>query len=138
MKNVVFCLALALPFSGTMAQEYALAVPSQLTVDVPPVVRQNRPPAFSGGNSAFQDFVKQTARFPERAYREGIEGTVYVEVYVLPTGRLQLLDIKGNVGGGCEQEALRIVGLMPAWAPALRDSEPVRCKVRIPVVFRWQ
>ena len=141
MKNVILCLALALPTVQIMAQSYAFERPELLMTDmadVTPVVRQNRLPMFSGGNTAFQDFVVQTARFPERAYREGLEGTVYVEVYVLPTGRLQFLGTKGNVGGGCEQEAVRIVSLMPAWKPALRQSIPVRYKVRIPITFKWQ
>ena len=138
MKNLILVFFASL--STAIGQSHTLGAQFQPffadSIDALPVVRQSRPPVFLGGEKAFQDFIVQNAQFPERAYREGIEGTVYVEVYVLATGRLQLLSVKGEVGGGCEEEAVRIVSLMPHWLPALRNSEPVRCKVRIPVTFK--
>ncbi|TAF01383.1 MAG: energy transducer TonB [Runella slithyformis] len=139
MKNLI--LTFFFFFCISMAQNHSFRAQLQPffadSVGALPIVRQSRPPLFSGGEEAFQAFVIQNAHFPERAYREGLEGTVYVEVYVLPTGKLQLISVKGRVGGGCEEEAVRVVSLMPSWLPALRESEPMRCKVRIPITFKW-
>ena len=138
MKNLILVFFATL--STAIGQSHTFGAQLQPfladSIDALPVVRQSRPPIFLGGEKAFQDFIIQNAHFPERAYREGIEGTVYVEVYVLATGRLQLLSVKGEVGGGCKEEAVRIVSLMPHWLPALRESEPVRCRVRIPITFK--
>lgn len=142
MKKVFLLLAFLL-LAGQVTQAIAQRIsfvptPQLLTdeADRAPLVPQNRLPQFPGGPDALTEFITETARYPQRAYREGREGTVYVEVYVLPTGKLQVLSTEGQLGGGCEQEAIRIVNEMPDWLPALRQSNPVRCRVKIPVSFR--
>lgn len=142
MKKV-FSLFVFLLLAGktthATAQQISFATTPQLMTDeaeVPPLVTQNRLPQFPGGPEALTKFITETARYPQRAYREGREGTVYVEVYVLSTGQLQVLSVEGTLGGGCEQEAVRVVSAMPVWLPALRQSNPVRCRVKIPVSFR--
>ena len=132
-------LLLAVRATQATAQQISFVTAFQLLTDeaeIPPLVPQNRLPQFPGGPEALTKFITETARYPQRAYREGREGTVYVEVYVLSTGCLQVLAVEGTLGGGCEQEALRVVNAMPAWLPALRQSTPVRCRVKIPVSFR--
>ncbi len=138
MKNLilVFFASLGIAFAQSHSYEAYFQPSFPDSIGALPLVRQCRPPMFLGGPKAFEEFIVQNAQFPERAYREGIEGTVYVEVYVLATGRLQLFGVSGGVGAGCEEEAVRIVSLMPPWLPALRQSEPVRCRVRIPITFK--
>lgn len=141
MKKLVLSLVVASSIGCAVAQNYALITNPEIVLadlNPQPVVRQSRPPMFPGGTKALQSFIDQTAHYPDRAFREGIEGTLYVEVSVLADGHLQILGIKGYLGGGCEQEAARTVSLMPRWNPALRASEPVSSKVRIPVTFKWQ
>jgi TonB family protein len=142
MKKLFLLLVLLLmvgKVTQATAQQISFVNTTQLLTDeteVPPLVPQNRLPQFPGGSEALTRFITETARYPLRAYREGREGTVYVEVYVLPTGKLQVLSVEGQLGGGCEQEAVRVVNEMPAWLPALRQSNPVKCRVKIPVSFR--
>jgi protein TonB len=136
---LLIILLLAGQLTKVTAQQISFVTTPQLLTDEAdsaPLVPQNRLPQFRGGPEALTKFITETARYPQRAYREGREGTVYVEVYVLSTGKLQVLSVEGKLGGGCEQEALRVVNEMPDWLPALRQSNPVRCRVKIPVSFR--
>ncbi len=139
MKKSVLCLLLALTIDQAMSQKMNFTeVANQIGDDIadfPPVVRKSSPPRFPGDENAFQDFVSQTVRYPERALNEKIEGAIYVVVNVSPTGLMQIVAMKGHLGGGCEQEAMRVVSSMPCWKPALQNSEPVSCKVMIPIKF---
>ena len=139
MKKLIINLALIAQVGLAAAQGSASIHEIQMGFEEEtplPVVRQTRPPMFPGGAEAFEKFVSQTARYPRRAFYEGIEGTLYVEIYVLSTGKVQILKIKSDLGAGCEEEAVRVVSLMPYWLPALQESEPVRRKVRIPFTFK--
>ena len=139
MKKLIISLALIAQVGLAAAQGSASIYEIQMgsEEETPlPVVRQTRPPMFPGGAEAFEKFVSQTARYPQRAFYEGIEGTVYVEMYVLFTGQLRVLKVESDLGADCEEEAIRIVSLMPHWLPALQESEPVRRKVRIPFIFK--
>jgi periplasmic protein TonB len=140
MKKLLLVLCCSMAGIGCLqAQEYHFATITEI-VEMPnaqpPVVRQSCPPSFLGGHQSLEKFIKQHARYPERALREGITGTIYVKVRVLETGQLTILGVDGYLGGGCEQEALRLVSLMPPWNPALRHSVPVSCRVRIPIIFQ--
>jgi periplasmic protein TonB len=132
---LLFMLLLSLE---TISQQFSLLNPLVEDLDdLPPLVLKSCPPKFPGGDDAFQRFVKQTAQFPQRAFNEKIDGTLYVEAKIQPNGAIQILGLKGKLGGGCEKEALRIVEAMPCWEPALQTGEPVKCKILIPIVFKY-
>ena len=44
----------------------------------------------------------------------------------------------GGIGGGCDEEALRVVQSMPNWKPGKQRGKPVRVKYTVPVNFRLQ
>lgn len=140
MKKLPLLLMLLLSLESISQQfsqvKYQNAMAENMD-DLPPLVLKSSPPKFPGGDEAFRSFVKQTAQFPERAYNEQIEGTIYVVANIKPNGAIQIIGLKGKLGGGCEKEALRIVDAMPCWEPALEAGEPVKCKIILPIVFKY-
>lgn len=139
MKKMVFTLWMSSLCFVALAQSYSFGNTQELILHeltLPPVVKQTRPPEFTGGTKALTDYIKQTTSYPQRALLEKLEGTVYVEVRVMTDGKIVPLQVIGWIGGGCEEEALRIITHMPPWQPALVESQPVARKIRIPVVFR--
>lgn len=139
MRTIVFTLCVFHWYFTALAQSYSFGNSQELIHDeliLPPVVKQTRPPEFTGGTKALSDYIKQTTSYPQRALLEKLEGTVYVEVRVMTDGKIVPLQVIGRIGGGCEEEALRIIARMPPWQPALAESRPVACKLRIPVIFR--
>ena len=66
----------------------------------------------------------------------GIEGTVYVVFVVNTDGSIQDVVILRGVGGGCDEEAVRVVKNAPAWEPGRQRGRPVRVKMRLPIRFK--
>ncbi|GAB3850781.1 hypothetical protein GCM10028822_16610 [Hymenobacter terrigena] len=95
-------------------------------------------PSFPGGESAYYAFVRQTARFPEEALKQGLSGTVYVSFVVDQQGRIVDAEVAKGCGHGFDEEALRVIRLMPWWTPGLVGGKPVRVArtMSVPFLFR--
>ncbi len=94
-------------------------------------------PMFPGGVDSMYAFIRQNLRWPETA-QGAITGKVYVQVVVEPDGILTNHRILRDIGGGCGDEALRVVKLMPRWSPGKIDGKPVRTLYNMAVNFSLQ
>lgn len=74
-------------------------------------------PAFPGGEFKMYEFLAMNVRYPQRAREDGYSGTVYVRFVVEPDGTITNIEVAKGVGGGCSEEAVRIVKMMPNWIP---------------------
>lgn len=79
------------------------------------------------------EFVYGNVKYPETA--DGISGTVIVGFIVEKDGSLDHLKIVRDIGGGCGEEALRVVRMMPRWIPGAQHGNPVRVEYQLPVKF---
>lgn len=95
-------------------------------------------PQFPGGEAAYRAYVRQNAHFPEEAQNKKASGTVYVGFVVDEQGRIVDAEVVKGVGFGLDQEALRLIRLMPWWTPGTMAGKPVRVSrtLGIPFVFR--
>ena len=64
------------------------------------------------------------------------EGLVVIRFTVEKDGRLTNHKILRDIGGGCGQEALRVVKLMPNWVPATQRGKVVRSLYNVPIKFK--
>jgi len=90
-------------------------------------------PELIGGLSALQ----QQIRYPEMARRAGIQGLVIVQFIVNERGEIENPRILRGIGGGCDEEALRVVR-SARFNPGLQRGRPVRVQYQLPVMFRLQ
>ena len=95
-------------------------------------------PEFPGGDRALMDFVKDNIHYPAEAKEKGIKGLLYVNFIVEPDGSLSNIKVLKGVGGGCDEEAIRIVESMPKFKPGMQNGEAVRVSYTIPVIFRLE
>ncbi|MBL7798970.1 MAG: energy transducer TonB [Saprospiraceae bacterium] len=72
--------------------------------------------------------------YPGEALRQGIEGEVVILVNVTANGSAYP-KIFSDIGGGCGEEALRIVG-SKYWLPARINGYPVESTLMVPIRFR--
>jgi TonB family protein len=92
-------------------------------------------PQFPGGESARIAFMGSNIRYPQEAMEEGIQGTVYVSFVVEKDGSISNIKILRDIGGGCGQEAVRVVSMMPKWEPGTQRGKAVRVQFNMPVTF---
>ncbi|MCX6231468.1 MAG: energy transducer TonB [Bacteroidetes bacterium] len=91
---------------------------------------------FPGGDKELWKFIDKNMIYPFSASEKGIQGTVYVRFVVEIDGKLSKIAIVKGLSGGFNEEALRIVGMMPDWIPAKREGKPYRSGVLLPIRFR--
>ena len=95
-------------------------------------------PKFPGGDEAYRSYIGHNARFPEEALKRHISGTVYVSFVVDEQGRITNAEILKGSGNGFDEEALRLIRLMPWWSPGLVAGKPVRVARTLAIPFMYQ
>jgi protein TonB len=91
-----------------------------------------------GGLSTFYKYVSQNLKYPRLARNNAIEGRVYIEFVVEKDGSLTDIKTLKGIGGGCDEEACRIIGGAPNWKPGKQRGNPVRVKMVFPILFRLE
>ncbi|TWV99754.1 energy transducer TonB [Chitinophaga pinensis] len=93
-------------------------------------------PSFPGGEEALSKFLQKNLRYPRLAQETGIEGKVFVQFVVNTDGRISDVQTVGATkGGGLEEEAVRVVKMMPNWKPGKQNREPVMVRFNLPIGF---
>jgi TonB family protein len=93
-------------------------------------------PEFPKGDAKMYEFLGKKMMYPKEARDQNIQGRVYISFIVMEDGSLEELQILRGIGGGCDEETIRVVKMMPKWLPGLIDNKPVRVRFNLPVVFK--
>lgn len=93
-------------------------------------------PEFPDGMAAMYTFLKKHLDFPQLAVDMGISGTVYVQFVVTKEGLIENATVVRGPGGGLNQEALRVVNMMPAWKPGKHNGKAVAVNFTLPIKFQ--
>jgi protein TonB len=92
-------------------------------------------PEFLGGKDSLYAYIARNIVYPEAAKKEKIEGQVYVSFIVEKDGQVSSVKLLRDIGGGCGEEAIRVVKSMPKWKPGTQRGKPVRVQYHIPLHF---
>ena len=95
-------------------------------------------PSFPGGDAARMKFLQENIKYPQMARESGIQGTVYVTFVVEPDGSVSDVRVLRGIGGGCDEEAVRVIKEMPKWNPGQQRGKPVRVQFNMPIKFTLQ
>lgn len=93
-------------------------------------------PAFPDGEAAMFGFISKHIDYPDMAKNNGIEGTVYVSFVVEKDGSITNVQVRRDIGGGCGEEAVRVVKMMPNWLPGKQRGVPVRVQFNLPIKYK--
>ncbi len=107
-----------------------------LVVNIP-LTTKDQLPGYPGGQEMLSTFIKKNIRYPEAARKAGIKGTVCISFIVKPDGSLSKIGLaKGVVGGSAlNDEALRVVKMMPNWTPGKKNGTVVDVLFSLPIKF---
>ncbi len=93
-------------------------------------------PKFPGGEKALMDYVSNNVKYPEEAKNKNIAGRVFVSFVVEKDGSIGEVKVLRGIGGGCDEEAVRVIKGMPKWKPGMQKGKPVRVSYQIPIYFK--
>lgn len=92
-------------------------------------------PQFPGGDAALLKWMHDTMKYPTYAQDNGIRGTVLVGFVVNKDGSVVEPKIIKGVDKSLDNEALRMISLMPKWSPGKQHNKPVRVRYQVPIRF---
>jgi periplasmic protein TonB len=93
-------------------------------------------PEYAGGNAALSKFLQKNLRYPNPAANAGVSGKVYVQFVVGQDGAISKVDILKGLGFGCDEEAERVIKLMPHWSAGKQSGRAVAVKFTLPISFQ--
>lgn len=128
---------------NTQMEEYVAPPPSVdvkdeeiVEAEIFTVVEES--PSFPGGEEARIRFLQENIEYPQMARESGIQGTVYMTFVVEPSGSVSAVRVLRGIGGGCDEEAIRVIQKMPKWNPGKQRGKPVRVQFTMPIKFTLQ
>lgn len=108
----------------------------ELPEDNTPFTTVEVQPSFMGGNSEMYKFLGKNLKYPSAAQRANIQGKVFLSFIVEKDGSITDIETMKGIGFGCDEEAMRVVKLMPKWIAGKQNGRNVRVKFTIPVFFK--
>ena len=93
-------------------------------------------PQFPGGETALLDFVYMNLKYPESAIKEKKEGKVFLRFVVTETGEIEKIQVVRSLQPDCDNEAIRVVKMLPKFIPGKYSGKPMSFWYTLPVTFK--
>ena len=93
-------------------------------------------PEFPGGWSAFMTWLTKNLKYPASAKQKKIQGTVVVSFIVNKDGSVASTKVSTSVDPLLDNEALRVMKMMPKWKPGMDKNKVCRTMIAVPIVFQ--
>jgi TonB family protein len=106
--------------------------------DAEPIAFMEQQPEYPGGQSALSAFLNKNLQYPKQASEMSITGRVFIRFMVEADGIISNIKVIRGIGGGCDEEAVRVIKLMPKWIPGKQNGQPVKSYFTLPIVFNSQ
>jgi TonB family protein len=97
------------------------------------VETQPNPP---GGMAGWNQYLATNLNYPAEARSMGIEGTVIVVFVVNSDGSISDVEILRGIGGGADEEAIRVIENAPNWEPGKQRDRVINTRMRLPIRFK--
>lgn len=131
--KLILTLSLTL-FFGLIAKTEAQVTMSKIEGVYQTVPDMPIPPG--GSVESFIKYFQENMKYPELAKEKGIEGLVAVSFVVREDGSVNNVAILRGIGGGCDEEAYRLVKESGTWTPGKIDGKVVAVQMRLPIQFK--
>lgn len=92
-------------------------------------------PQYPGGQDSLMAFLAQNIKYPKEAVNKKITGRVITQFIVNKDGKVTNPKVLRGIGGGCDEEAIRVINLIPAWNPGKVKGKEVNVYFTLPIVF---
>lgn len=99
----------------------------------------DRKAEFIGGNEAMEKFIIANLKYPEKLELDTSIKTrkVFMKFMVDKTGKVNEVSVMKGIKGckDCSEEAIRVVGMMPNWSPAIEENVAIDTWFTLPITF---
>ena len=96
-------------------------------------------PEYPGGEAEMRKFIAENVQYPEDAKLSGAFGTAYIKFVVDKSGKVTLPDvIKSSGTESIDNEALRVIKLLPDFKPGMQRGQAVDVQLTVPIKFSME
>ena len=81
-------------------------------------------------------FIAENLKYPEEALRNNLEGRVMLRFVVSAEGSVKRIEVMRSVHPVLDEEAIRVINLLPDWKPGRQNGKPVPVWFSVPVYFQ--
>lgn len=93
-------------------------------------------PYFNNKNITIGSYLRSELKYPDQAKEFEISGTVTLSFIIETDGKASNITIENSVGGGCDNEAIRLMQNL-LWTPAIKNDKLVRVKTTQDITFQF-
>jgi TonB family protein len=80
-------------------------------------------------------YLQENLHYPDTARKYNISGRVIIKFVVNEDGHISNCTVTKSIGGGCDEEALRVVKSFPRWRPGYQNGKAVKVYFTLPIVY---
>jgi protein TonB len=106
-----------------------------IPVEKEPEVIVKEMPVFPGGEKALLSFISQNLKYPDEAIRNNLFGKVIIKFAVAADGSVRRIEVLRSINPLLDQEAVRVISMLPKWKPGKQNGVPVAVWYFVPVSF---
>jgi periplasmic protein TonB len=103
--------------------------------EILPLAGISEMPEFQGGDEGRIKFFSENLKYPQIAKEIGVQGKVFFTFVVEKDGSISDIKLLRGIGSGCDEEASRVVAMMPKWKPGRQNGKEVRVQFNMPISF---
>ncbi len=92
-------------------------------------------PYFANPQVTLAGFLRTNLVYPDQAKQFEIQGTVKLKFVVETDGRASNIVVENSVGGGCDNEAIRLIQSL-VWTPGVKNDSLVRTRMSQEITFQ--
>jgi periplasmic protein TonB len=93
-------------------------------------------PSFPGGDVELFKFIYDNIQYPEIAKENNIQGKVIMRFCVTSKGTVDQVSVTRGVDPSLDEEAIRVIKLLPLFKPGKQGGKPVNVWYSIPISFQ--
>lgn len=147
MKKIYFSIFIFVLSNSIWSQETAV-IPNDTKEEVVPIAVIEEIPIFPGCEdverkermNCFQlklsEHIQKNLKYPKEAEKKGIVGRVTIMFVINKEGEIENIVSRGPANGKIlEDEARRIVSLLPKMTPGFQRGKPVKVRYALPFNF---
>lgn len=131
----IFLISCFVSFANASENRYSKLEFYPDTAKQLPQRKIDKMPEFPGGEQAMIEFIAKHLKYPKKARKNKIEGTVIVQFMIKNDGKVVAINIDKKVSDEIDNEAIRIINKMPNWKPAEYQGKAVTTFMNLPLNF---
>ena len=109
--------------------------PITIVTDTLPKLKLERWPSFPGGRTELQKFLARNLIYPVQALKDSVQGQALVSFLLSEDGTISNINVTKGPRQDINEEAARVVALMPRWMPAFSGGKSVAIRYTINITF---